>query len=76
MSDQAPAQSELPLPFPVLSGDPPLLPARMVNSTNIARSHTWNGFRASGRNRLTRLKVVTPIEKLIVQADPSGAGRG
>lgn len=31
MSEQSPTQSELPLPFPELSGDLPLLPARMVN---------------------------------------------
>jgi CRISP-associated protein Cas1 len=31
MSEESPAQSELPLPFPELSGDLPLLPARMVN---------------------------------------------
>jgi CRISPR-associated endonuclease Cas1/CRISPR-associated protein Cas4 len=31
MSDESPAQAELPLPFPELSGDLPLLPARMVN---------------------------------------------
>jgi CRISPR-associated endonuclease Cas1/CRISPR-associated protein Cas4 len=31
MNDQAPVQSELPLPFPELSADLPLLPARMVN---------------------------------------------
>ncbi|MCQ8129550.1 CRISPR-associated endonuclease Cas4g/Cas1g [Methylomonas rivi] len=32
MSDeQAPVQLELPLPFPELSGDTPLLPARMIN---------------------------------------------
>jgi CRISPR-associated endonuclease Cas1/CRISPR-associated protein Cas4 len=30
-SGQSPAQGELPLPFPELSGDLPLLPARMVN---------------------------------------------
>ncbi|HEX2824762.1 MAG TPA: CRISPR-associated endonuclease Cas1 [Burkholderiales bacterium] len=31
MTDQVPLQNELPLPFPELSGDLPLLPARMVN---------------------------------------------
>lgn len=31
MSDQTPTQPELPLPFPELAGDLPLLPARMVN---------------------------------------------
>jgi CRISPR-associated endonuclease Cas1/CRISPR-associated protein Cas4 len=31
MSEQAPTQPELPLPFPEFSGDLPLLPARMVN---------------------------------------------
>ncbi|OGA38286.1 MAG: CRISPR-associated endonuclease Cas4/Cas1 [Betaproteobacteria bacterium RIFCSPLOWO2_12_FULL_62_13] len=31
MSEQSPTQTELPLPFPELSGDLPLLPARMVN---------------------------------------------
>ena len=31
MSDESPAQAELPLPFPELSGALPLLPARMVN---------------------------------------------
>jgi CRISP-associated protein Cas1 len=29
--DQAPIQLELPMPFPELGGDMPLLPARMVN---------------------------------------------
>src|SRR3990170_2282808 len=31
MSEQSPTQPELPLPFTELSGDLPLLPARMVN---------------------------------------------
>jgi CRISPR-associated protein Cas1 len=31
MADDVPSQPELPLPFPELSGDLPLLPARMVN---------------------------------------------
>ena len=31
MTENAPAQPELPLPFPELTGDLPLLPARMVN---------------------------------------------
>lgn len=31
MTDQTPVQLELPLPFPELSGDMPLLPARMIN---------------------------------------------
>lgn len=31
MADQVASQQELPLPFPELSGDVPLLPARMVN---------------------------------------------
>ena len=31
MPEDTPSQSELPLPFPELSGDLPLLPARMVN---------------------------------------------
>lgn len=31
MAEDVAAQQELPLPFPELSGDLPLLPARMVN---------------------------------------------
>src|SRR3546814_20034304 len=31
MANDAPAQYELPLPFPELTGDQPLLPARMIN---------------------------------------------
>lgn len=38
MSDeQAPIQLELPLPFPELSGDTSLLPARMINEFQYCR---------------------------------------
>jgi len=57
-NDGAPRQAELPLAFPELSGDLPLLPARMVNEYEYC-PRPWNGCRANGSTRRTGWKADT-----------------
>lgn len=55
-------QKELPLPFPELSGDMPLLPARMVNEYQYCpRLACLEWVQWDGRSRRIRSKAGTHI---------------